>query len=378
MAVPEDCSWLPKYPASIISLVMLGAAFQPCYAGSSFPVPSIGSWKATYPDRIERKVQHVSRQQALFQAGRIALPQAPVPPLSWEGEYPARLDRRRLPVAATPSYFSVPFARATQLTQQPSYPDRVYRDRVHPARLPFSFHKLEAIPAFLSWKGEQPERVWPKRGLSPASQQAYSFHPNPVADPDPPGLGYETTSYPHAVRPLAVTLLPVTQQQTFAANLDPLPNPPPPTDFSWPPTYPDFTFVLGSTEGVSELLIAPLFPTVVSDMDWRPIFPDRLSRPPARLSLLVEPLQVGGEIEVATNLAWLASYPDRLTRASNVNDFIGFDPLSVASLLPAPPECVELTEDDLGHPQLLDQQITRSQLINEFTTEPLFREEQAC
>jgi hypothetical protein len=376
MAVPEDCSWLPKYPASIISIVMLGAAFQPHYAGSGFPVPSLAGWKATYPDRIERKVQHPSQKPALFQAGRIALPQAPVPPLSWDGEQPSRIDRRRLPVAATPSYFSVPFARATELTQQPSYPDRVYREKVHPARLPFSFHKMEAIPPFLSWKGEQPERVRAAARLTTGSQRDYFFHPLEIPDPPPPGLGYDTVVTPPFIRPRVSVPLP--SMQTFGANIEPIPNPPPPTDFSWPPTYPDFTFVLGSTEGVSELLIAPLFPTVVADMDWRPTYPDRLTRPPARLSLLVEPLQVGGEIEVATNLAWLASYPDRLTRASNVNDFIGFDPLSVASLLPAPPECVELTEDDLGHPQLLDQQITRSQLINEFTTEPLFREEQAC
>jgi len=156
MAVPEDCSWLPKYPSRIIGLVLLGASFQPYYASSSFPVPSIAGWTPTYPSRIERKVQHASQKPFLFQAGRIALPSAPVPALAWKAQHPDRIDRRRLPVADQPSVFAVPFSRATQLTQFPSYPSQISRPRIHASQQQFSFFKLEGPPPFLSWKGEQP------------------------------------------------------------------------------------------------------------------------------------------------------------------------------------------------------------------------------
>jgi hypothetical protein len=371
--------WLPIYPARVVAVALLGAAFQPYYASNSTITPSITGWQPTYPHKVERKVQHVSQKPALFQAGRIAVPDAPVPSLAWEGEYPALLTRRRLPVAAAPTLYQVPFSRATQLTQQPSYPDRIFREKVHPSAVPFSFHKMEAPPAVLSWKGEQPERVWPKLRLSTGSQQAYAFYPEVIPDPPPPGLGYETTSYPNTVRPLAVTILQVTRQQPFAANLDPIPNPPPPTDFTWPAIYPDFlpagtlrrTMAVG---GGNTLVIPPGL--VPLDLRWAPSFPSQIYRRTVIQDGRVAPLNLSALPVIASELAWTPSFPDRLARTANVNDFIGFDPLSAAALFPTVPGCVEVFDETIGtatavgtvvHASVTDEVVTGSNLLPEET-----------
>lgn len=331
--------WLPIYPARIATVVLLGAAFQPHYAGNSTITPAVSSWLPTYPHRIERKVQHVSQKPALFQAGRIAVPDAVVPPLSWEGEAPSRLDRRRLPVSAIPAYFAVPFARATQLTQQPSYPDRITRPRVRPADIPSIFFKLEGIPPLLGWKGEQPERVWPKPSLRVANQRAYFFHPEVIPDPPPPGLGFETTIYPNRIYPRVS--IRTGQQRAFEQWVVPIPNPPPPTDFTWPASYPDRIY--RASAPTTEIRVVPLLPAIVALAQWEPSYPSVLYRVPR---LQPQPtFQIGETLAVAITGQWQPVYPDRLARAGNINEFAGFDPLSVAPLLPLVPSCVELFDE---------------------------------
>lgn len=374
MPIPQDLSWLPKYPSRVIGLVLLGAAFQPYYASSSFPVPSIASWHATYPDRIDRKTTHPSRVPALFQAGRVAIPDAAVPPLSWKAQYPDRVQKTKLPISVVPSYFAVPFARATSLTQSPVYPDRVVRAKVHPANVPSLFFKLEAIPIFLSWKGEQPVRIPPPPRL--LSQQAYFFHPKPVPAPDPPGLGYKTAIYPDRIWPKAG--LHVSKQVAFAFSPLPIPNPPPPTFLTWKPSYPDQILRVVRVEAPQGVRVAPVMAAVSLGMRWLPTYPSFFRRSTAAREEVVAPIQVGAVIAVPPTLGWQPTYPDLLPQPVPVTSFLGYDPSSIAALLPTPPFCIHWTHEEVTRPGLTNELFTRSRFINEDVTGPDITEEQTC
>jgi len=373
MAVPEDCSWLPKYPSRIIGLVLLGASFQPYYASSSFPVPSIAGWTPTYPSRIERKVQHASQKPFLFQAGRIALPSAPVPALAWKAQHPDRIDRRRLPVADQPSVFAVPFSRATQLTQFPSYPSQISRPRIHASQQQFSFFKLEGPPPFLSWKGEQPVAV--RRATPVAAQVAFAFYSRPVPAPDPPGLGYTTSLYPNRIYP-RVSIL-TARQQSFAFYAVPIPNLPPPDQLSWQGSFPAFTYRLDRPKTASAIVTAPPV-AVPGDLKWAPTYPSFFRRQVRVAHGVVAPLQIGAVIAVAPEMAWTPTYPDQIHRVPLTNSYVGFDPLSIASLLPVPPECVEWTHEDGTRAALITQDLTRASFINEDAAGPDVRLEKSC
>lgn len=359
--------WLPIYPARIATAVLLGASFAPYHAGAGFPVPALTSWKATYPDRIVRTVLPVAQQRSSFHDIRFA-PALTAPALSWDPEYPTVLNRRRLPVADAQAVAHVPFARATELQAQPEYPDWIARQRIHPSGVPAVFFKIEGIPTSLSWQGEQPDFVWPRVSLVAAAQSFYRFNPEPVAEPVPESSSW-APSYQDRVFPTVA--IQAQLRLVTVVNVDPLPNDPPPTDYTWQGGYPDQPVVLGRVRAQLPTITDPISPTSVPvDLRWLSIYPSFHVRVVARRPLVVFPVPVGEAIVVATDLRWAPSYPDLLRRALNSNDFFGFDPLSVASLLPVPPECIEWTEEALFSACFRAQSLTVSSLRNEDVTGP--------
>ncbi len=353
---------------------LLGAEYQPHYAGNSRQIPAISAWLATYPNQIWRKTLPVACRPALFYPSNNA-PALTVPTLAWKPSYPDFLLRRRS--TALGGYSWVPFARATQLTQSPRYPDRISRQTVHPSRLPFLAMKLEAIPTSLSWQGSYPDRVWPRPHLSTDKQATFLFAPEPVADPPPPGLGYEIISAPLFLFPRASVPLP--SQQVFGANLDPIPNPLPSTDFNSPPVYPDWTTAAPARRGAvtqTTAVLLPISSTAGNDLRWLPSYP-AFHRRPVRLQPILS-FQVSAILAIPITSHWRPRYPDRLARVSNVNDFIGFDPLSVASLLPDPPDCIEWTAEGYTRPALINEDITRAGFIEDDGTGAQLEGAKAC
>lgn len=353
---------------------LLGAEYQPHYAGNSREIPAISAWLAIYPHRVWRTMLPVACRPALFYPAN-DYPALPTPELSWKANYPDFLIGRRL--VALSAYTWVPFSRATELTQFPSYPDRLDRRVVHVSGVPFLSVKLEGIPPVLSWKGDQPDRIWPAVRLQPSTQLHYQFHAEPVPDPPPPGLGYETTSYPLFIHPKSTVPLP--SKQVFGANLDPIPNPPPPTDFNSPPIFPSWIFSpsarRGSDARTSEAVI-PIGGAAGNDLRWLPSYP--LFHVRRRAQATLSSFQVGETLSIPIARAWRPSFPDLLRRPVSVNDFIGFDPLSVASLLPVPPECIAWTVEGFEPARLTEEAITRSGFSDEDPTRATLSTEETC
>jgi hypothetical protein len=337
------------------------------------PVPPVtvnllSAW-AFYPDQIDRKIVHPSRVPSVFQSGRVALPDAAVPPLSWEGSQPDQVDRQRL--LEFSSYFSVPFARATELTQYPRFPDQVARPQVRPADLQSLAIKLEAIPTELSWRGSQPDFVY--RAAAVPAQVAFVFYSLPVADPDPAGLGYQTALYPDWVLPPQGLLSAL--RPAFAFHSVPIPNAAPPTDTTWLPIYPNFLPVRSFLERASELLFAPI--GIASGLHWLPAYPSLFIRPTAFPVEIVLPF--GGVLAVPGFASWRPAYPDQIARVplGEPHNFSGFGPFVIPPLLP-PPDCLEWTADLVDASQILSESLTRSGIINEDAAGPSVKVEKSC
>lgn len=358
--------WLPIYPARIATAVLLGAAIQPYYASSAVTIPTVAAWKATYPDRIVRKVLPVALRPSFFYPGN-DFPALPVPPLSWKAQYPDRLWRKVLPIR--PAIFSVPFSRATALTQFPSFPSRIQRNRIHASGQIAIFFKLEGIPPLLSWKGIQPDRIWPLPRLQENKQTAFEFHPDPVPDPPPPGLGYETTSYPAFIHRKASVPLP--SRQTFAANLLPIPNPPPSTDFNSPPVYPDWIARPSRRQPQQQPPILTSVPG--SDLRWQGTYPAWLTRRLPRPDLRPGVVQAPPAITVIPSaLWWRIQTSDPVRRVAGFPAGLGWDPLAWLAI---EPNCVEITGEDVTQPFLSEESVTRAVLDEDLTQAGLIDEE---
>jgi hypothetical protein len=204
-----------------------------------------------------------------------------------------------------------------------------------------------------------------------------------VADPDPPGLGYDTVVIPTFIRPRVSVPLP--SRQSFAVNIDPIINPPPPVD-TVPPVYPDFLHraaarridVGVATSGTETIVTPP--GTVPIDLIWAATYPDQFLRRIAVQEVLVAPLNLSIAPAIALELGWLPTYPDRLERIWPVPDISGGILRTCAPVVVPTegPDCIELGEDSFGHPQLAYPILTRTQFTNESSTRTFLNQESAC
>jgi len=393
MAIPEDLSWLPKYPTYWVRAIVLVASYQPFYAGASFPSgsgtgtgPQIGatqvwagrqiqyqsistiarppllvpsSWKGWYPDYIARRALHAASLQHFTFAGAASLPAATVPELAWKAVYPDWIARLLRPV---PLQAHVPSVPAITLTSFPRYPDQISRDRLHVSRQAAWFFEGRAVipPPEHSWRAQYPDQVSPLVGLRAASQTAFTFHPEPIAGAVPLSTTWRP-AYPDVTEPRRG--LRTDLAQSFAINLDPIPNPAPPAQLSWVVRYPDWHPTRVSPDGTVIRVEVP-GPAVPFDLRWAPTYPDALRpRPFTATGFFIAP-RIDDLPPIIPFLSATAYYPDFWTSVpvSRQHDpFVGRS--TVVPMIS--PECIEW----------LDQDLTLAAFIAEDLSVPIFSRE---
>jgi len=400
VAIPQDLSWLPKYPTTVPGAVLLGASYQPFYAGASYPESPALAWAAEYPDFalgtrlrqqptpvflrqpepflaqfswhgwqpdwLARRVFHASRQQTLAFDGRASLPAAVVPDLSWRAQYPDQIDRRRLHPSVVANQARLPFFRATELTTFPLYPDLIARVQVHASQQQAWFFEGRVLipPPDLSWRAIYPDWIAALESLRPAQQVAWAFHPDPVPDPVPEATTWYPT-FPERIEPSKG--LRADLQQVFTININPIPRPAVPDGLPWRTQGPDWLPGHPPVRVDLVRVTTPIAPTIPLDLRWAPIYPDARGRLVLTTTgVVVTPLVPDlPSVEVATSAQ--AFYPDYLWPPQPVRDHLGWDPLSSAAMLIPilPPECIEW----------LDQDLTTAALIDEDLSVPIFSRE---
>jgi hypothetical protein len=148
------------------------------------------------------------------------------------------------------------------------------------------------------------------------------------------------------------------QTQTFVAGpLEPIPNPPPPTELTWWPHYPDRLSRAGSVLAPPSLFQWPMVP--IANTEWRASYPDRLRRKtlpvadmPAWFGIL------GVQSAIATGMFWSASYPSLLRRALSVPPSQTVYPIQGSTILTAA-SCVEWTDETVVRPELTEEGFRR-------------------
>jgi hypothetical protein len=239
-----DLRWTPTFPVWIAGKPYRVALHQVTAAFNPLPIPTedapIRSWGPVYPDQHLRKRTPVTTHQP------IAFDPDPIPNGSedprWLASYPNWIARKGYPVAArtTRTEPLSPVYPITDLRWQGSYPERVTRGRVLPSR-----------------------------------QQAFAFHPEPVAAVVvPPGSWLP--EYPSW---LPTSWVPVARQQAYGGVVDPI-NTSALVPLSWEAHYPALLLPRGSVRPLGVWVIAPpeLIEVVVQGMPWAPSYPDRVPR----------------------------------------------------------------------------------------------------
>ena len=410
MAIPEDLSWLPKYPATIVTAVLLGASYQPFYAGAGYPespalswqgeypdfvlrrrptpIPPITfvrqpepfllqfSWHGWHPDRLDRRVVHASRQQALAFDGRMSLPAAVVPDLAWVPTYPAWIARRTLHPRLIANQARVSFTRATELTTFPLYPDLITRRQIHASQQRAWFFEGRPIipPPEVSWQATYPDWIAQKTSVRAAQQIAWTFHPDPVPDPVPEATSWYG-GYPDFARPQVS--LRASLQQTFTINTAPIPNPPAPAGVeAWAAKYPDpLPRPTRVPEGLQRLS-APILPAIPFDLRWTPTYPDQIVVRPRLRGGIEGILRIDDTSPVLLSPASLAAYPDQIRRRVHVRGDLSVVWLIAPPPIP-PPECIEWVDVDLTVAILTAQDLSVPIFLPEDVTSGDFDEE-AC
>lgn len=352
--------WLPVRPDLLPRDRSLDARFGPPFAAQSLPSASIVArlWSESQPTFPSQHLRRPWRPPGLHVMPFVVGAAGPVPLRAWAPVYPDRLHRRSLPVADIPSVFYTSRATTPVIVQWlPSYPSQISRPRLPVADMPAVAQTIVPAPATQSWKAVYPDRLHRARALSPASVQAYAFYPTPIAAPDPPGLGFKSTSYPD--RLYAPRSLGAGQRQTFVTITSPIPNPPPPTELTWLPTFPAQMLATRQppTPAGTVLTATLAAGPVVTDLRWLPQLPrDPIVRPVRVQPVgIIAPVALGAVPAVASDLTWLPVYPLRFPTPYVVLASVSTPLLpSAGGPIPVPSTaiCLRLAEEDGTQPTL--------------------------
>jgi hypothetical protein len=87
--------------------------------------------------------------------------------------------------------------------------------------------------------------------------------------------------------------------------------------------------------------------------------------------------QIGETLAIPISGQWRPRFPDRLARPGNVNEFVGFDPLSAAALFPAVPGCVEVF-DETVRTAAVTETVAQASITDETVTGGLVSPEETC
>lgn len=144
----------------------------------------------------------------------------------------------------------------------------------------------------------------------------------------------------------------------FVQNLEPIPRPPPPTDWALPAVYPDRTFRAGRLPLYPFLAQWPMLP--VADLRWEPHYPSVLRRPKRYVGTVQFTAQnLGAQPAIPTFASWRPTYPNQLRRPRRVATGESRWVVDPRTLITAA-SCVEWE----------DETTTRSQLTAEASTRP--------
>lgn len=143
----------------------------------------------------------------------------------------------------------------------------------------------------------------------------------------------------------------------FAANLDPIANPTPPTELTWLPHYVDRTPTARRLLAPPSTFQWPMVP--IANTEWAPGFPSRLFR--RRLPVADMPAWfgvLGTQQVIAQQMFWQATYPSRLRRATTVPPSQSVYPIQGSTIIAAA-GCVEWSEVDLERPTIDGESMVR-------------------
>lgn len=341
VSVPE-LSWSPIYPDRIPRRTVRAVDQQALAAHPApldFAVP--GVWRPVYPDWIARRRFPTSDQQALAPSSE--------PITGAENARAAAViggnDVLRRPLLVQyvqltgPVLVPAPVAPAPDLSWQPEYPDRL-DPRVS---LRVSGQQVQAFDPFpltgpeLRWQPIYPERIAPRVSLDPAAQQSLAWHvstPAPAVEPDPLSwAGVYPAQPPQTPEPILV-------RAYLFAFVDTEPIFPPVTpiaDLRWLPSTPDWLpsrEIRTALQAPFAYWTEPIAAPVVAELSWAPRYPDRLPRRPFLVALQqvfaanVDPIATAAFVD----LSWQPEFPDRLARVVS----------RLAAGLTVPPEDVTL------------------------------------
>lgn len=405
--------WLPIIPSGAEGEPGLGAAFQPYYGGSAFPVPS--TWRPIAPDRIPRKPALLTAQHQFYAGNIRPITTLPTVPLAWQGYYPAQLARKAVsPLGiVTPPSFAVltPVVPPPALAWKAVYPDW------HPRRVPQQARGVDNFIATLrvapfgswqpsypvstrrttlptgayqsfalvtpspwlipnhSWQGSYPAWIAAKVSLRTGSQWVFAQNLPPIKAAAP-ALGGLIPTYPDRVLPR--TTLRAGSQQTFTLNLVPIPNAPAPT-FSWQAIAPDRVLAAARAQPTPEYatpvssaaqVAFPLAWTGLQTTRVRTVLvPIWVSTPTAPPAL----------VTIGDTQGWRPSMPDWLATPPrrHLAPAIVTTPLPIAQPA-ASPTCVEISNDTLTYATMAEETLGVPTIVDDTLTLATLDDEGVC
>lgn len=402
--------WLPIFPSGVEGDPGLGAAFQPYYASSSFPVPS--TWRPIAPDWIPRKPGLLTAQQAAYTGNIRPIATLPTVALSWQGSYPNQTFRskaglsgalapslfavltsavpppalswkavypdwfpRRLPVQRQASETFIATIRIAPLgSWQPSYPEFTRRTILPAGDVPFLAFITPSpwpIPND-SWQGRYPDRISAAFRLNPAAQQAFAQNLLPIKNA-PPNLAGLIPTYPDRVLPRVSVR--AGSQRTFTLNLVPIPNPPAPT-FSWQAISPSWNPLPPAAWTARMAYTAPVSAAaqVAFPLAWVGQQTTRVRRafPPLWIATPTAPPSL---VTLGATQGWRPSHPDWLRGASTRP---GASATVISPLVVHDPDCIEITGDTLTYATMTEEGLSQPTITDSALTLPDLTAEGVC
>lgn len=360
--------WQPSYPDRIsrLTLRVETPLATPIHVATTI-APSTAGWTPFLPAWVERKELPYALHPHLFYQPTdiVVLPALPVPPLAWEGEYPALHPRPPLVTTPQPKIFQVPSPTVTTLEIVPTYPPWIDRRSVRAADHPFSFQKLEGLPSLLSWQGEQPDLLWPPAALHVARHPSAFMQPNPIAAPTPVSTTWTPVSVDRVFPPrgLAPRLMP-----TFVQNISPIPNAAPPAGVPWAPRYPEIPMRrLARAVGLEATVFLVPGGATGGDLGWlaQPADPRGLERRP----IVESGWSFGAQLVMPTFSSWYPIYPDRARRLlTSAAGFFLVTTQPPIVMTPVGVDVVRLVNEAVTFSGLVSMDLTQSGLTDEDVT----------
>lgn len=400
--------WLPIIPSGAEGEQGLGAAFQPYYGGSAFPVPS--TWRPIAPDWIPRRPGLLVAQQQAYTGNIRPITTLPTVPLAWQGSFPSQIFRKVPPVLFLPPFVAVltpavppptlswkavypdwhPRRAAQQArgvdnfiatiriapfgSWQPSYPERTRRTTL-PVGAYQSFALITPSPWVIpnhSWEGIYPAWIAPKVSLRAGSQWVFAQNLPPIKNA-PPNLAGLIPTYPDRV--IAATTIRAGAQQTFTLNLVPIPNPPAPT-FSWQAIAPSWNLLPPAAWPARLFYTAPVSAAaqVAFPLAWVGQQTTRVRRafPPIWIATPTAPPSL---VTIGATQGWRPSHPDWLPLRTRRTGSLS---VVTSPFVTLDPDCIEITGDTLTYATMAEEGLSQPEILNSTLTLPGLSFEGVC